>query len=206
MNDAICRVICFRMCHKSLGLAIDLTMYCRITRQYSAMTSEQSTTHVLKNVVGDHFVADFFGDFESTIPEFRSLQRHISNSIGSGKRMTYSQGRNSSMESSNSFSVSENWVVLLHSDRFAVLLVNILQTDDRRIVLDESHARSERDRDRNIEREIPLATFLASSERTAVATLLVQSRRLQSEETDQLSMRKSCMILSSRREDREEGI
>ena len=79
------------------------------------------------------------------------------------------------MENSNSLSVSENGIVLLHSDRFAVLLVDILQTDDRGVVLDKSHSWSERNRDRNIEREIAFSTFLASSERTVDETSVSHS-------------------------------
>lgn len=69
------------------------------------------------------------------------------------------------MERPDALRVREDRVLFLHADQLAVLLVDVLQTGDRCVVLDEPDAGSEWDDDGDVEGQIAFATFLAGRER-----------------------------------------
>lgn len=71
------------------------------------------------------------------------------------------------MEEPELLGVGEDRLLLLHALGLAVLLVDVLQTRDGRVVLDEAYAGRERDDDRDVEEEVAFATLLARRERAA---------------------------------------
>jgi hypothetical protein len=83
--------------------------------------------------------------------------------------------------------VRQDRIFLLHADRIAVLLEDVLQTRNRRVVLHEADSRGERDDDGDVEREVALARLLARRERTRSTR-----QSLDEEEGDELLTSSAC--------------
>ena len=113
------------------------------------------------------------------------------------------------MHRADALGVGEDGVLLAEAERLAVVLQHLLQRRDGSVALNDSHARRERHNHGDGELEIPLTRLLAVRERAARSesvSAVRESRTARGENTHQLSMRKSCMIRSSRREVRAAGI
>ena len=108
------------------------------------------------------------------------------------------------MKCLDSLRVRDDRIFLLHADHLAVLLEDVLETRDRRVVLDEPDAGREGDGDRDAEEQVALSALFPCRQRAAK---FHESARNDKEQrrTHQLSMRKSCMIRSSRRAVRTAG-
>lgn len=79
------------------------------------------------------------------------------------------------MQCTDALAVSKQRIFLLDANRLAVLLENILQTRDRRVILNQAHTRCDRNNDGNRERQVALTALFASRQRAAVRVQSPQS-------------------------------
>lgn len=76
--------------------------------------------------------------------------------------LTYAERRILTMQRTNSLRVRKERIFPLDANSLAVLLEDVLQTGDGRVVLDEANAGSERNNDRHVEEQSAFSALFAS--------------------------------------------